>query len=136
MDIITYGLLNKKIKKLQEEIDNLGVFLGITTTPLQDGSTTNPIIIDGEPVTAKKGDWVIVDGTEQAFIFSSPTWTEYQMGGSSDYEKLNNLPHINGVELKGDKSFEDLGRYKITNVEIKDIIDEQYDIIFGGNNNG
>lgn len=30
-------------------------------------------------------------------------------GGTSDYEKLSNLPKINSVELKGNKSFSDLG---------------------------
>lgn len=30
-------------------------------------------------------------------------------GGTDDYEKLSNLPKINSVELKGNKSFSDLG---------------------------
>lgn len=30
-----------------------------------------------------------------------------------DYEKLDNLPSINGVELTGNKSFEDLGSEEI-----------------------
>lgn len=30
-------------------------------------------------------------------------------GGSSDYSDLENKPKINGVELAGDKSLEDLG---------------------------
>lgn len=56
--------------------------------------------------------------------------------GMDDYEVLKNLPKVNGVELKGDKSFENLGREKITNSQIKQIIDEQYELIFGGGNNG
>lgn len=32
-------------------------------------------------------------------------------GGTSDYEELTNLPKINSVELKGNKSLEDLGIY-------------------------
>lgn len=51
-----------------------------------------------------------------------------------DYEKLINKPSINGVELISDKSFEELGRDNIKNRTIKDIIDEQFDLIFGGNN--
>lgn len=53
-----------------------------------------------------------------------------------DYNLLRNHPSVNGVELKGDKSFEDLGRNKITNMDLKKIIDEQYELIFGGGNNG
>ena len=33
----------------------------------------------------------------------------YLVGGTSDYEDLNNLPKINNVELKGNKSLSDLG---------------------------
>lgn len=51
-----------------------------------------------------------------------------------DYEKLINKPTINGVELVGDKSFEELGRDDIKNKRIKEIIDEQFNLIFGGNN--
>ena len=36
-------------------------------------------------------------------------------GGTKDYEKLENLPSINDVELKGNKSLEELG---ITDVEL------------------
>lgn len=54
-------------------------------------------------------------------------------GGTSDYNDLINKPSINGVELQGDKSFEQLGRDDIKNRQIKDIIDEQYELIFGGN---
>lgn len=50
-----------------------------------------------------------------------------------DYNKLENKPSINGVELQGDKSFEDLGRYNVTNFRLKEIIDSQYDNVFGGN---
>ena len=35
---------------------------GFTTTALTDGSTTNPIVIDGENYTAKAGDVVAIEG--------------------------------------------------------------------------
>lgn len=49
-----------------------------------------------------------------------------------DYDKLNNKPSINGVELSGDRSFEDLGRLNMRNIRIKSIIDNAYNEIFGG----
>lgn len=55
-------------------------------------------------------------------------------GGNDDYNPLRNKPSINGVTLKGDKTFEELGREDIRNVRIKEIIDTQYELIFGGNN--
>lgn len=39
-------------------------FQGTTTTALSDGSTTNPITINGSSYTAKKGDVVLYDGKE------------------------------------------------------------------------
>lgn len=52
---------------------------------------------------------------------------------ASDYEDLSHKPQINGVELIGDKTFEDLGRDDIKNSRIKAIVDSQYEQIFGGN---
>ena len=48
----------------------------------------------------------------------------------NDYEKIKNKPNINGVELLGDKSFEQLGRKKMTNRAIQDIVDSVYNDIF------
>lgn len=39
-----------------------------------------------------------------------------------DYEALINKPLINGVELKGEKSLEELGFEEITNSEIEEMI--------------
>lgn len=48
---------------------------------------------------------------------------------TGDYEELNNLPSINGVELMKDKSFEDLGVETLKNSEILEIFNR----VFGGN---
>ena len=42
---------------------------------------------------------------------------------TDNYDDLLNKPQINGVELMGDKSFEDLGDTPLTNLEIKAIFD-------------
>lgn len=39
-----------------------------------------------------------------------------------DYNQLNNKPLINEVELKNNKSLEDLNVNKLTNIEIENII--------------
>lgn len=133
MDIITYALLKKRIKELEEKIDNLGKFLGITTSQLIDGCSTNPIIIDNEYVTAKTGDWVIRYDTDKEFAFNGTIWQEFGDISNIDYETLLNKPAINGITLVGDKSFEDLGQTDIKNSRIKNIVDDSYDLIFGGN---
>ena len=56
-------------------------FQGISDTPLTDGSTTNPIQIDGQSYTAKKGDMVVYGGNE--FLWVGNKWQ--QMGDESSY---------------------------------------------------
>lgn len=40
---------------------------------------------------------------------------------TGDYEKMINLPQINGVTLKQNKSFSDLGMNEITNIELDEL---------------
>lgn len=41
---------------------------------------------------------------------------------SKDYEKMYNKPQIAGIELVGNKSFDDLGMERMTNTDIFDLI--------------
>ena len=50
-------------------------FLGVTTTPLTDQATTNPIVVDGQSVTAKNGNIVVYDKSE--FVFNGTKWFEF-----------------------------------------------------------
>ena len=49
--------------------------------------------------------------------------------GSQDYETLYNKPRISGVELAGDKDFDELGMERMTNTDI-------FNLIGGQNSNG
>lgn len=42
--------------------------------------------------------------------------------GQTDYEKLNNLPQIEGVTLTGNKSYEDLKLHALTNSELEALL--------------
>lgn len=57
-------------------------FLGVTTTQISDGSSTNPIIIAGESVTAKAGDVVIYGSSEYVFSAADSKWHEFGSTGS------------------------------------------------------
>lgn len=50
-------------------------WLGITTTALTDGATTNPIVISGNNVTAVAGN--ITSYNETEFIFNGTKWQEF-----------------------------------------------------------
>ena len=61
-------------------------WIGITSTPLTDGATTNPITIDGDSVTATAGDIAGVLNSDSEFIFNGTKWQEF--GNLSDLGDL------------------------------------------------
>ena len=67
----TYDLVDQGARDLIKELMNFREWLGVTTSSIEDGSTTNPIVIDGETVTATAGDVVSRDSDHADFIFSS-----------------------------------------------------------------
>lgn len=56
-------------------IDKAIIWQGVTTTEITDGSSTNPVVIDGSSYTAKSGDMVTYDSTE--FVFNGTVWQEF-----------------------------------------------------------
>lgn len=82
----TYDLVDAGARELIAELQNNAKFIGVTTTELSDGATINPIIIDGESVTAREGDWTISDDTKKEFIFNGTSWQEF--GDMSDLGAL------------------------------------------------
>lgn len=51
-----------------------------------------------------------------------------------DYKKLQNKPSVNGVELAGNKTIEDLGEETLSNAEISSAIDKMFNLVFKGGN--
>lgn len=45
--------------------------------------------------------------------------------GTKDYDTLYNKPRISGIELVGDKNFDELGLEKMTNTDIFNLIGGQ-----------
>lgn len=62
-----------------EKLSNATHWLGITSTSLTDGATTNPITIGGASVTAISGD-IVQDSYGTEFIFNGTAWQ--QLGAS------------------------------------------------------
>ena len=66
----------KRISGLETEVaklSNATHWLGVTTTTLSDGSTTNPITINGDSVTAVSGD-IVQDSNGNEYIFNGTAW--------------------------------------------------------------
>ena len=65
--------------------------------------------------------------------------TEFSLTSQNVIDALGYIPgnapsaSINGVDIKGALTFEKLGEETITNNELKNIIDTQFAVIFGGN---
>ncbi len=43
-----------------------------------------------------------------------------------DYENLANLPKLNDVEIKGNKSFDDFGMSEVSNIEIDELFNQNF----------
>ena len=67
----TYDLVDQGARDLIKELMNFREWLGVTTSEIDEGSSTNPILINGESVTAEAGDVVSRDSDHKDFIFSS-----------------------------------------------------------------
>lgn len=72
-----YNLADQEARDRIAALEKATQWLGITTTALTDGATTNPITINGASVTAKTGDIVQYDKNE--FVFNGTAWQEFGM---------------------------------------------------------
>jgi len=74
------------ISDIQSSITGAMHWKGYTTSEIEDGSTTNPIVIGGESVTCVAGDVVAIQGgtgeADLEFVFSGTKWQEYGSTGS------------------------------------------------------
>lgn len=71
----TYDIKDATARELIEELAGYSSFLGVTTTALSDGATTNPITVNEQSVTAKSGD-IAAYGPKE-FIFNGSAWQEF-----------------------------------------------------------
>lgn len=74
-DGTTYAIKDETARQLISEIDGYTDYIGVTTTALADGATTNPVIVEGKSVTAVKGN--ITNYEKKEFIFNGSAWQEF-----------------------------------------------------------
>ena len=80
------------IESLQSAVAGGTHYIGKTTSNIVDGSTTNPVVIGGEDVTAVAGDIVIKDPASGA----SETALEYIFDGTK-WSELGSTGHLKGL---------------------------------------
>ena len=87
----TYDIKDAKarsdIASIEQAIAGGVTFMGETTTPLTDGSTTSTIVINGNNVTAVKGYLVVYSGAE--FVYDGTKWIEL-----GDLSALGNMAWV------------------------------------------
>ena len=66
-----YDIVDQGARDLIKELMNFTEYLGVTTSAVDDGATINPVLINGESVTAEAGDVVTRSSDSQEFIYSS-----------------------------------------------------------------
>lgn len=113
----TYNLKDSEAREMIRELLNIHEYLGVTTTLITDGSTTNPVEISGVSVTAVASDLVTYEHDE--FVFSSVgTWQKfgdltslgalaYKNTASGNYTPAGTVsqPSFTGSELTSEGSY-------------------------------
>lgn len=89
-----YELRDLDAQSRIEALESYTEYLGVTTTELTDGASTNPISIGGESVTAKKGN--IVNYGSKEFIYNGTIWQEF-----GDLSALGALAYEDSAEVTG-----------------------------------
>ena len=102
----TYDIKDEEARELINELASPGVFLGVTTTNITEGSTTNPIVVNGVNVTASSGDWCIRENDKKAFIFNNTNkWQEFtdmnNLGGLAYKDSASGTVNDYAVGAKG-----------------------------------
>ncbi len=70
-----FTLKDAEARQMIEDLGNALYWAGVTTTTLTDGATTNPIVVNGEDVTANTGAVASYDGLE--FVFNGSAWQAF-----------------------------------------------------------
>ena len=75
---VTYDIEDEYARQKIAELGKPVYWMGVTTTTLSDGATTNPIVINGDSVTAEVGGMAQYDGVE--YVWSGSAWQEMGHG--------------------------------------------------------
>ena len=71
---VEYTIKDAEAREMIEDIGHALYWIGVTTTALTDGATTNPITVNSESVTATLGGMASYDGSE--FVWNGSAWQE------------------------------------------------------------
>ena len=103
---VTYDIKDAEARSRISELGKALYWMGVTTTALTDGATTNPITINDESVTASAGGVAQYNGTE--FAFDGTNWQllgdgtlgslAYQNSASASYTPAGTISVTDGSD--------------------------------------
>ena len=96
----TYDLKDEEARELINELASPGQFLGITTSNISEGSSTNPIVIDGTNVTAHQGDWCLHEETVEGVTSK----IAYIFNNNNKWQKFTDMTNLGGLAYKDSAS--------------------------------
>ena len=70
-----FTLKDAEARQMIQDLGNALYWVGVTTTALTDGATTNPIVVAGDDVTVDVGAVASYDGLE--FVFNGTQWQAF-----------------------------------------------------------
>ena len=71
---VEYTIKDAAARQMIEDLGHALYWIGVTTTALTDGDTTNPITVNSESVTANLGGMASYGGSE--FVWNGSAWQE------------------------------------------------------------
>lgn len=88
----TYEIKDAEARAAIAALGTPAKWIGITTTALTDGASTNPITINGQSVTAEAGNITAYDNGDETveFIFDGSIWQKF---GDLDLSGLGDLAY-------------------------------------------
>ena len=75
---VTYDIKDAYARERISQLGSALYWIGVTTTALTDGATTNPIVVNSESVTAEVGGMAQYDAVE--YVWSGSAWQEMGHG--------------------------------------------------------
>lgn len=103
---VEYTIKDAEARQLIEDIGHALYWIGVTTTAITDGDTTNPITVNEESVTAKLGGMASYSGSE--FVWNGSAWQElgknnfgalaFKSSASGDYTPAGSVAITQGTD--------------------------------------
>lgn len=87
IDGTDYDIIDQGARDLIDALGDAVYWIGVTTTALTDGATTNPITVGGESITAKVGGMAQYSGEE--FVYNGTAWQSIGKNNFGDFAFVN-----------------------------------------------